>query len=550
MVANVAIVILAQGGLETALRIKAALPQAVVHGLSGRVKGADVDYAEFGTVMRDLYRRNTPIVALCAAGIVIRTLAPLLADKRAEPPVLAVAQDGSAVVPLMGGLNGVNDLARQIGAALGTAPAITTSGEIRFNATFERPPDGYRLANPESAKTFMSDLLAGAGLFIDGHAPFLDLSRFVHDPFGLRRLVVTTGVHEPRPDELVFHPQSVVVAATGDWDRIPQILAEHNLSPLAVAFVAMPESAFNVQSWPIRLVPGHPSALDMASQAVPDPLDLFDHGAVAVGVARSPAAVVPVGHKRGRLAVVGLGPGSPDFLAPAAKAELFQAEHIVGYQTYVDMAGPFRPDQTVHASDNRVEMERSRHAFALAAQGCHVTVVSSGDPGVFAMATAVIEALHQSGDPVWHGVDLVVVPGISAAQSAAAKAGAPLGHDFCVLSLSDNLKPWPVIEKRLELAAQADLVLAFYNPVSKARPWQLGRALEIVRAHRPGSVSVVLGRDVGRPGETVTTLTLDALTPDQVDMRTVVIVGSSATTTFPRADGGTWTYTPRWYKDR
>jgi cobalt-precorrin 5A hydrolase/precorrin-3B C17-methyltransferase len=192
-------------------------------------------------------------------------------------------------------------------------------------------------------------------------------------------------------------------------------------------------------------------------------------------------------------------------------------------------------------------MERSRHAFQLASQGHHVVVVSSGDPGVFAMATAVIEALHQSDDPIWHGVELVILPGISAAQSAAAKAGAPLGHDFCVISLSDNLKPWDVIEKRLELATQADLVLAFYNPVSKARPWQLGRALEIVRANRTGNVPVVLGRDVGRPAESMRTTTLDDLTSDMVDMRTVVIIGSSVTKTFPRADGGVWTYTPRWY---
>jgi cobalt-precorrin 5A hydrolase/precorrin-3B C17-methyltransferase len=176
-----------------------------------------------------------------------------------------------------------------------------------------------------------------------------------------------------------------------------------------------------------------------------------------------------------------------------------------------------------------------------------VVVVSSGDPGVFAMAAAVLEALHGSTDPAWHRVDLEILPGVSASLATAAQAGAPLGHDFCVMSLSDNLKPWPTIEHRLALAAQADLVLAFYNPISRSRPWQLGRALEIVRQHRDGNTPVVLGRDIGRPGQTLRVVTLAELTPEMVDMRTMVLVGSSTTCTFARADGGQWVYTPRWY---
>jgi cobalt-precorrin 5A hydrolase/precorrin-3B C17-methyltransferase len=251
---------------------------------------------------------------------------------------------------------------------------------------------------------------------------------------------------------------------------------------------------------------------------------------------------------KGRLAVVGLGPGCAELMAPAVRAELDRAGHIIGYDPYVRMAGPFRDDQVVHASDNRVEMDRARHAFTLAAQGAQVVVVSSGDPGIFAMASAVLEALDQSTDPDWHDrVELVILPGISAAQAAAARIGAPLGHDFCTLSLSDNLKPWPVILERLELAARADLVLALYNPISTARPWQLGEAFERLRTLRDGATPVVLGRDVGRPAETVRVTTLAAVTPDMVDMRTVVIVGSSQTRTVARPDGEPWVYTPRHY---
>jgi len=169
---------------------------------------------------------------------------------------------------------------------------------------------------------------------------------------------------------------------------------------------------------------------------------------------------------------------------------------------------------------------------------------------VFAMAAAVLEALHESTDPAWHSVDLEILPGVSASLATAAQAGAPLGHDFCVMSLSDNLKPWSIIEKRLDLAAEADLALAFYNPISRARPWQLGRALEIVAQHRTTQTPVVLGRDIGRPGQTLRTTTLGALTPEQVDMRTMVLIGSSTTCTFPRGDGGVWVYTPRWYGEK
>lgn len=268
-------------------------------------------------------------------------------------------------------------------------------------------------------------------------------------------------------------------------------------------------------------------------------------GLIPLGV----GGVAPLPPRPGRLAVIGLGPGAPELMAPAVKEELARAQDIVGYATYVRMAGPFRPDQRILDSDNRREMDRARLAFELAARGRHVVVVSSGDPGVFAMAAAVVEALDQSDEPAWHAVDLAILPGISAAQATAARVGAPLGHDFCVLSLSDNLKPWSQIERRLEHAALADLVIALYNPSSRARPWQLSRALDRLRRHRDPQTPVVLGRDVGRPDERVCVTTLGEVRPDRVDMRTLVIIGSSLTRQFPRRDGGVWVYTPRWYPD-
>jgi cobalt-precorrin 5A hydrolase/precorrin-3B C17-methyltransferase len=298
---------------------------------------------------------------------------------------------------------------------------------------------------------------------------------------------------------------------------------------------------------PLRFADAVADVGELVRGVIAHPVCLFGNDAIAIAVAEEPLDPLQIGRPRGRLAVIGLGPGACELMVPAVKAELARANDVLGYETYVRMAGPFRADQVMHCTDNREEMQRARHAFQLAAQGRSVVVVSSGDPGVFAMAAAVLEALHESTDPAWHSVDLEILPGVSASLATAAQAGAPLGHDFCVLSLSDNLKPWSIIEKRLDLAAQADLALAFYNPISRSRPWQLGQALDIVARHRVPETPVVLGRDIGRPGQTLRVTTLRQLTVDQVDMRTMVLIGSSTTCVFPRSDGGQWVYTPRWY---
>lgn len=558
-----AIVILGNGSLATARRIQQLYPGALIHGLAERVEGADRVYHEFGATLRELYRQDTPIIALCAAGIVIRTLAPLLLEKGVEPPVLAVAEDGSAVVPLLGGLGGVNVMAREMGAALQVAAAITTSGELRFGTCLLNPPDGFALGDLELGKRFVSDLLAGESLRIEGSAPWLANAQLPQDPQA--RLAVHVGHAErtPSADELLIYPRNVLVAVNAGVANLSQTIADAlHQAKIAVQSVALLLAADRDMADPLL----HQAALELgvplrfssdtgtlsqrARNAVDQPVAILGDDAIAIAVAEQPLSVLSIGRPRGRLAVIGLGPGAAELMVPAVKAELARATDVLGYETYVRMAGPFRDDQVLHCTDNREEMQRARHAFELAAQGRSVVVVSSGDPGVFAMAAAVLEALHESSDTAWHNVDLEILPGVSASLATAAQAGAPLGHDFCVMSLSDNLKPWAIIEKRLDLAAQADLALAFYNPISRSRPWQLGRALEIVAQHRVAQTPVVLGRDIGRPGQTLRVTTLGQLTPDQVDMRTMVLVGSSTTCIFPSPDGRIWVYTPRWYGNK
>ncbi|MEN5312821.1 precorrin-3B C(17)-methyltransferase [Pseudomonas koreensis] len=557
-----AIVILGQGSLATARRIQQVYPGAQVLGLAGRVEGADRTYAEFGATLRELYQQATPIIALCAAGIVIRTLAPLLLEKGAEPPVLAVAEDGSAVVPLLGGLGGVNVMARDIAAGLQVAAAITTSGELRFGTCLLNPPSGYALGDLELGKRFVSDLLAGHSVRIEGAAPWLDQAQLPEDPQAQRSIHVSSAERESSANELLIYPRSVAVAVSADVvdlaDAVRTALQQAKVAQQALACLVAADGEMASASLreaalelgvPLRFVAANGDLQALAAVAVPA-AQVVSANNLAVAIAEQPLDVATIGRPRGRLAVIGLGPGAAELMVPAVKAELARATDVLGYETYVRMAGPFRADQVQHCTDNREEMQRARHAFRLAAQGRSVIVVSSGDPGVFAMAAAVLEALHESDDPAWHSVDLEILPGVSASLATAAQVGAPLGHDFCVMSLSDNLKPWSIIEKRLDLAAEADLALAFYNPISRARPWQLGRALEIVAQHRTAQTPVVLGRDIGRPGQTLRTTTLGALTPDQVDMRTMVLIGSSTTCTFPRAAGGDWVYTPRWYGEK
>ena len=557
-----AIVILGQGALATARRLQQLYPTAQIHGLAGRVEGADRNYEEFGATLRELYQQDTPIIALCAAGIVIRTLAPLLLEKGAEPAVLAVAEDGSAVVPLLGGLGGVNVMAREIGAALQVAAAITTSGELRFGTCLLNPPSGYALADLELGKRFVSDLLAGHSVRIEGAAPWLDQAQLPQDPQAQRSIHVGSAERVASANELLIYPRSAALAVSAQVDDLPHAVrlalqqagvAQQSLACLLAADTEMASTRLREAALelgvPLRFVAAQKDLGELARQALPQAA-ISNANGLAIALAEQPLDVAQIGRQRGRLAVIGLGPGAAELMVPAVKAELARATDVLGYETYVRMAGPFRDDQVQHCTDNREEMQRARHAFRLAAEGRSVIVVSSGDPGVFAMAAAVLEALHESTDPAWHSVELEILPGVSASLATAAQAGAPLGHDFCVMSLSDNLKPWSIIEKRLDLAAEADLALAFYNPISRARPWQLGRALEIVAQHRTAATPVVLGRDIGRPGQTLRVTTLGQLTPDQVDMRTMVLIGSSTTCTFAKADGGEWVYTPRWYGEK
>jgi cobalt-precorrin 5A hydrolase / precorrin-3B C17-methyltransferase len=550
-----AIIVLNQISITTARRLMTGLPGSQLYGLVGRTEGVDISFDNFGDTVRQLFSEGVPIVGLCAAGILIRTVAPLLTDPKTEPPVIAVAADGSAVVPLLGGLTGVNTLAEQIAAGLNISAAITTAGKLQFNTILPDPPSGYSLANPEHVKAFIADLIAGVTVSLEGDAPWLTDSKIPFCANGNRQINVTVNSTVGSPTQLVYHPISLALSiesptqftVEGWIEVIGDRLAAANLALTAVACIVLPKTPAGAAIARIGKTLNIPVRLMEEAGNLPANYELITTKDLTIAIAPQPIDLELIGQPQGKLTVIGTGPGAKQWMSPEVRDTIRAATDLVGYQTYIELIGDLAVGKVCHASDNRVELDRSRLALDLAASGKNVVVVSSGDPGIFAMAAAVFEVLDREAKPEWQTIDLHIAPGISAMQAAAAAIGAPLGHDFCAISLSDILKPWEIVEQRIAAAAEADFAIAFYNPVSSQRSWQLAAAKEILLKFRSPTTTVILARNLGRVGQSVQVITLGELTPELADMRTVILIGSSQTRVIPRADGGSWVYTPRSY---
>ena len=551
-----AIIALNQISIPTARRLMAALPGAQLYGLVGRTEDVDLSFDNFGDTVRQLFSQGVPIVGLCAAGILIRTVASLLTDTKTEPPVIAVAADGSAVVPLLGGLTGVNTLAETIAAALDVSAAITTTGKLHLDTVLPDPPSGHRLANPEHIKAFIADLIAGVSVSLDGDAPWLRASKIPFGERGERKIIVTAKSTPGTPTQLVYHPTSLAIAidrpalfdAAGWIEVIHDRLATANFALAAVACIVLPKTPAGAAIASIGQTLNIPIRLMAAAVNFPANYAVIAENELTIALAPHPIEIASLGQAQGKLTVIGTGPGGKQWMSPEVRDTILAATDLVGYQTYIDLIGDLAVGKACHASDNRVELDRSRLALDLAASGKNVVVVSSGDPGIFAMAAAVLEVLDREAKPAWQTIDLHIAPGISAMQAAAAMVGAPLGHDFCAISLSDILKPWEIVARRIAAAAEADFAIAFYNPVSSQRSWQLAAAKEILLKFRSATTTAILARNLGRVGQGVQVITLGELTPESADMRTVILIGSSQTRIIPRADGSSWVYTPRSYQ--
>ena len=595
---RVAVVALTPEGGVLARRIAAALDGAEVHGLRGRAGDADAWFSETTRQIRGLFEAGRPVVGVCAAGILIRSVAPALANKREEPPVVAVSDDGAFAVPLLGGHRGGVELARRIADAIGATAAVTTAGDRRFGVALDDPPPGWTLANPRDCKPFVATLLRGskvrATAELAADAPWLAKSRLPFDDAGELTLRVDDASAGDRgPDTLVYRPRRLTLGIGCERGAAPEevvglangCLDAAGLAPEAVAGVfsidlKADEPAVHALADALGVPARFFGATDLEAEAprLRNPSDLVFrevgcHG-VAEGaalaaagprgelvvektksvratcaIARAPAPLdaESIGAPRGELAVVGIGPGDAGTLTPEARAAIENAGHLVGYRRYLDLVSNLARAQAMHRYELGEESHRVERAIELAAGGERVALVCSGDPGIYAMASLVMEMLDTATEPAARRIAVRVLPGVSAFQAAAARAGAPIGHDFCAVSLSDLLTPRAIVEERLAAAARADFALALYNPVSVARRKTFDRALRILREHRAPDTPVVVARNLGRPGERVEVIPLGDIDPERIDMLTVLIVGSSNTRAFTLG-GETRAYTPRGYE--
>ncbi|WP_299812842.1 precorrin-3B C(17)-methyltransferase [uncultured Jannaschia sp.] len=574
------VVALNAAGAPIARRIAVAL-DCPLHGRAGRT-GAEITFPDALVHVRDLFAAGHPVIGVCAAGILIRAVAPILTDKRMEPPVLSVSDDGRVVVPLLGGHRGANRLARRVAEVLGGTAAVTTAGDVALGVALDEPPPGYALANPEDAKPVMAALLSGGGARMTGEALF-DLP-----PGDAVEIVVTDAPETGGPDRLVYHPMRHVLGVGCARDAAPEelwqnacaVLDAAGIAPGAIAAIAtldlkLDEPAMNALARrldrPLRAF----TAAELAGIAVPNPSEVVraEVGTSSVAEAAALASTggglvvpkrktanttaalaraaepiaVPKGRARGRVSVVGIGPGQSGWRTPEASRLVAEAEELVGYGLYIDLLGPLAAGKPRADFPLGGEEARCRYALERAAEGRNVALVCSGDAGIYAMGALVFEVLER-GDlsDAARRVEIVCTPGVSALQAAAARAGAPLGHDFCAISLSDLLTPRDDILRRLRAAAEGDFVIAFYNPVSKRRRTLLAEARDTLLRHRPADTPVLLAASLGRPEEMIRYRRLDALDVEEVDMLTVVLVGSSQSRLMPTGDGPRM-YTPRGY---
>ncbi len=598
----IAFVTLTEQGGALARRLQNDFPDCTSYGKQGRVVDCDQPFEDMGQLLSKLFREGTPIVGICAAGILIRLLAPNLKSKHDESPVIAIAENGDSVVPLLGGHHGANDLARSIANVLDGHATITTTGDLRLGFALDVPPEGWVIENPEMLKPVTAALLAGDAVQLVNKISELTwppAGQFAGDDDATYRVLVSDRVEPSDPTALRFIPPTLTLGVGAERgvptedgvEALETALREAGLDPRAVAAVGSLDikvdepavkAAADRLEVPFRVFDAE--ALEEMTPRLQNPSDIvfqetgchgvaegaalalggagsdlilpkrrFARVTVAVAQSTEPAVLArpdETGRTPGHLFVVGIGPGTSEWRTAQAVEALQRAEVAIGYDLYLDLAADLitRADQI--RSPLGEEAQRAELALREAAKGKTVALICSGDPGIYALATLVFEVLDRSagreGERALNGVEVTVVPGISAFQAASARLGAPMGHDFCLISLSDLLTPREVIRQRLKAAAEGDFVIAFYNPQSLRRRTLLGEAIETLRQDRPGDTPVAVARNLGRPDERITLTPISDFDPESVDMLSLVVVGNSETRVIEQG-GEQRLYTPRGY---
>jgi cobalt-precorrin 5A hydrolase / precorrin-3B C17-methyltransferase len=553
-----AIFILGPTALPLAQKIQSELG-GKIHG-PAHVAGVDIVYSKATSAIAVAFQTGQPVIGICASAILIRAVAPYLKNKLTEAPVIAVAEDGSSVVPLLGGHHGANKLANTIAALLKSHAAITTASDVIYGTAYDELASGLTLGNPEHVKSATAARLRGEEVFRHNtiHNNIGDDRNIIYHPtvlavgIGCERGTSTEEVQELIRSTFDAHnlsTKSIAVFASIDLKEDESAISALTNVVYFSAEELQTQKGIATPSDYVNETTGTPSVAEASALAAAgDEATLIvpktKSKRATIAVAEAPEPILePAGRRRGIVSIVGIGPGTMMMRSPNVTQELAMATDWVGYDLYLDLAADLKNHQKEHRFPLGDEEARCRHAIELAKLGKRVALVCSGDAAIYAMAALVYEIIDLQ--PCRVAVE--VHPGISAFQAASARAGAMIGHDFCCISLSDLLTPWEVIEKRLHAAAEGDFVISFYNPRSLKRRDQLERAFAILKNHRPPGTPVVIASNLGRPTEKTKIVNFADFNPDEVDMLTLVMVGSSQSKSFQRGDGKTYAYTPRGY---
>ena len=588
-------VTLTEKGATLARRLQKTVPGSVVHGRMGRVTDCDQTFDGVISHLENLFMEGHPVIGICAAGILIRALGSHLGSKRTDPAVISIAENGSSVVPLLGGHRGANRMAREFATELGGHAAITTAGDVSLGFGLDDPPPGWAITDGTDYKFFSASLLSGTSVNLVtevGDCDWLMAGNLSLDDTADLTIRVTDQHTSLSDTQLVLHPPVLALGVGCErgcdlgevYELVKKTIYDAGLSKQSIACVtsidvksdekavlALAEklgvparffSASELEALTPRLkTPSDVVFAEVGCHGVSEGAALAAGGVdaelivpktksarVTCAIARSPKDInaKTVGRARGKLTIVGIGPGASDWRTPAVTKALTKATDVVGYGLYLDILGGLIDGKERHQSELAQEEDRVRRSLELAAEGRDVALVCSGDAGIYALATLVFELLDREKDTDWNRIDISVEPGVSAIQAAAARIGAPIGHDFCLISLSDLLTPWEEIERRLKAAADGDFVVGLYNPVSKRRRHQLEIARDTLLTGRPPETPVIIARNLGRRTENVSVITLGELNPDHADMLTLVLIGNCQTQHFTAGENS-WIYTPRGY---
>ena len=592
---KISIIALNNSGISIAKKITEQYPTSQLFVPKAIVQNDEIAFDEISPLLQNLFLSGHTIIGLCSAGILIRALTPVIFDKYSEPPVLAISIDNKYVIPLLGGHRGANQASNEIASMLDGLAILTTASEAFMGFSLDDPPKGWKPSKDSKIKQISSAIFNGLPVQLNIEAGGGDWIENAYQWNPNAKLKVTLSDKLNAVGDVILRPFTITVGVGCERGANPELLIdltekmlkEYNISLDSVACIASldlkaDEKAVRELSYyldvPIRLfnaeqleaetprlinpsttvykaVGCHGVAESAALAAAGYKSSLIapkeKNSKVTCAIAKSPTVIDTnnIGKGLGCLTIVGIGPGTKDWITPAVNRVIIQSRHLVGYKGYLKLLGDLGKHAFKHPFELGAETERARKALELAANGDDTALICSGDAGIYGMASLVFELLDQSREEKWRFIEVIVEPGVSAMQAAAAKVGAPLGHDFCAISLSDLLTPWDVIEKRLYSASRSGFVIALYNPASRDRRQPLEKALKIICNQRSLDCPVIVARCLGRKGEKIQTVSLKTLELTKIDMLTVIIIGNNETR-ITNHGGKTFTYTPRGYKNK